>query len=245
MRTAEPRTRAAKTVAQARKTPRAMRAIVLAYHEEEVPALKDNGEPYADGRTVIQRKLDGEGNPIPAVVRTFRVAPFPKIQVFIDRNLVKHETELAEGELDWSSGAITVGEQEFDEEGNLEQILHLSHDKQLGHNYRAPGFSYRDGKIMFTTRAARTPNAYVPRFNIMAEGAKRAPILTRWQMQADSPDAFWLDGVAPTKEQVEQQTKEWEDKRNARRRGEAVTNTPQPAAVTDDEGEDFSGDLDT
>lgn len=239
MRTAQPRTRAAKAVAQERKYPRAMKGVVLAYHQDEKQVFLKADEEIAE-------RIGGKvGDKIPAVIRTFRVAPFDKVEVFIDRSMIEHQRPLKEGELDWSSGAVTVGEQEYDEEGNCIQILHLSHDKQRQHLFRDKNHSYADGKIVFGTRAARSPNAYVPRFNIMIEGPKRAPILNRWQMQADSPDAFWLDGKAPTQEQVNQQTKEREEARDARRRGSAVTNTPQPVAVSDEEGEDFSGDLDT
>ena len=220
MRTGPKRGGGPKDVAADRKSPRAMKQLVLAYHEDE------------DGNQL----LDENDEPIPAVAQTFRVAPFPKTCVFLDRDLKEHRFEIEEGELDWSSGAVTVGMQYFDEDGELMQIVHLSHDRQFSHNWKK--CEYKDSKIRYFGTTARSPNAYIPRFNILATGKKRAAILGHWQAMADSPDATWLDGRAPTVEEIEAANKAREEAEAAKQRGNQ-TDTPQPAGVTDD-GEDFN-----
>lgn len=220
MRTGTPRRGGPKEVAQDRKSPRAMKVLVLDYHQD------DNGKLLKDEA----------GKKIPAIAQTFRVNPLPeKTCVYVDRDLVEHRWELEEGELDWSSGAVTVGMQYFDEDGELIQIVHLSHDRQYSHNYKKS--EYGKGEIRFYGTTARSANAYIPRFNLMATGKKRAAILDQWQAMADSPDATWIDGRAPTAEEITEATKAREEARDAKKRG-AQTDTPQPAGVT--EGEDFN-----
>jgi len=200
-----------------------MKQLVLAYHEDE------EGEPL----------LDADDKPIPAVAQTFRVAPFDKVCVFLDRDLKEHRWDLETGELDWSSGAITVGMQYFDEDGELMQIVHLSHDRQYSQNFKK--CEYREGKIRYFGATARSGNAYIPRFNILATGKKRAAVLSHWQAMADSPDATWLDGRAPTLDEVTAATEAREAAMEAKQRGNQ-TDTPQPAGVVD-EGANF-GNLD-
>jgi hypothetical protein len=212
----------AKAVAAERKYPRAMKALTLAYHQDE------------KGKDL---KIDGEK--VPATVLTLRVAPFDKTMVIIDRQLDEHRVPIKEGELDWSTGSVTVGMQFFDPEGNCVAITHLSHDKQLSHDWT--NCNYREGRIKYFASAARTPNAYAPRYNPLAQ--KPAAIIALWQAMADSPDATWLDGRAPTQEEVTAQTAEREEAQKNRQRGR-TTETPdatrqlEPAHI-DDEGETF------
>ena len=219
MRTGTQRRGGPKQVAEDRKSPRPMKALVLAFHEDE------------EGNDL----LNENGEKIPAIVQTFRVAPFEKLCVFIDRSLKEHRWTLEEGEIDWTSGAIAVGMQYFDEDGQLIQIVHLSHDRQYSHDFRKSEYAKREIQYFGTT--ARTSNAYLPRFNIVATGTKRAAILNHWQSMADSPDATWIDGRAPTQEEVTKATEEREKAKEAKTRGNQ-TDTPQPAGITD--GEDFN-----
>lgn len=212
----------AKKVAQERKHPRPIKVLPIAFHEDEKgKVLKDE-----------------EGKPIVAIARTFRVAPFDMIALFVDSQCNEHRLELKEGELDFTSGTVCVKEEEYDADGNLLAFHNLSHEMQRRPNMRASNFA--DGHIAFSRSLQNSPNAALSRFN--PHTAKRAGILDVWQMQADSPDATWLDGRCPTKKEVAEAQKEYEERKADRRRGRTTTSPTQtqPAGVIEDEeGENF------
>jgi hypothetical protein len=214
VRQAEKRTGGAKAVAAERKYPLPIRCLIMSYHEDE------------------------EGNQgEPAVIRAFRVTPYTKTIIFVDNQCVEHRYQAEPGELDWTSGMVCVKEEEYDEQGNLLLIHPLSHEMQRRPNSSRSDF--RAGKIVWTRGLSSSPNAVKARVSPVAK--KPAGIIAQWQAQADSPDAYWLDGAPPTEEQVAAAQKEYEEKRAANQRG-AQTNAPQtqpePQAVAEG-GDDF------
>ena len=224
MKMGKKRAAGAKAVAAERKYPRPVKILPIAFHEDEKGKILK----------------DVEGNPIVAIARTFRVAPFDKTALFVDSQCNEHRLILKEGELDFTSGTVCVKEEEYDEDGNLLAFHNLSHEVQRRPNMRASNF--RDGKIAFSRSMQNSPNAVLSRFN--PHTAKRAGILDVWQCQADSPDAYWLDGACPTKEEVAAAQKVYEEKKAERANGRRTTSPTQgqtqPAGVVEDEeGEDF------
>ena len=201
------------------KLPKPVKNLVVAYHENE------------KGETL----KDADGNPLPAIIRSFRVCPMDMTVDFMDAQANVHKITCKKGELDWRNGVVTVKETELDEEGNVLVIHNLSHECQYTLNVARSNFA--TGALCYNRRKTQR---YIPRFNVHA--TKKATILSFWQAQADSPDATWLDGKPPTKAEYEQAQKEY-----LARKAEAAKNRAlgqqqnQPATVTDgdDDGETF------
>jgi hypothetical protein len=228
MRTANKR--AAKRVAAERADlPRSKKVLVVAYHEDE------KGKPL---------KNDA-GEPIVALRRVYQVAPYSKTCLFYDSQCTEHRFELEEGELDFTSGLVTVKEEEYDEEGNFLASHNLSHEVQYMPNFKQSNM--KGGEIAFTRKLQSSPNACKSRFN--PHVAKRAGIILAWQAQADSPDATWIDGRKPTEEEVAQAQAAYEERKAERQRGRATTSPTQkqpaggPDPVHDEEGETFDDDF--
>lgn len=207
---------AVKDVAADRKYPRPVKVLTIAWHED------------AKGKRTV-----------PAINRTFRVTPYDKTCVFVDSQGDEHRFPMKAGELDFTSGMVCVKEEEYDENGDLLAIHNLSHEVQRRPNMRASNF--KDGKVAWTRGLANSANACLSRFNPLAK--KRAGILVQWQAQADSEDATWLDGRAPTLEEVTAAQKEWEEKKVkgklAKQTDAANPEEGEPVGVADGEGEDF------
>jgi len=212
---------------------------------------KDRADsPRALKKIIVSTHEDGS----PHIIRTYRVHVADETVKVFDRELNEHTIEAKKGELDWSRGS-TVGEQIFMPGAEKPvAIISLSHDKQYSvqaaqftvfdkklNRRRASRTDFKAERVEFSGWTVKSPNAWVPRFNIFND--EPAEILNLWQMEADSPDAKWVDGKAPTLEDLAANQKEYEEKKAARKArkltGAATGDNSGGPKGADDMGDDF------
>ena len=238
----------AKEVAKDRKSPRPLKALVLSYYDD------DKGKP---------------DKARPHIVRTYRVHVADETVKVFDRYMNPHTIEAKKGDLDWSRGS-TVGEQIWSDDPERDTplaIISLSHDEQFGvinprwtvdvwklnlttKKYEKTGekrvsrTNYANESVEFSNWTVNSPNAFIPRFNIFKPEELQTPVLELWRMEANSPDAKWVDGKAPTLEDLAEKQEEYEKKtaaRKARKLTGAATTGDDSAGPTgaDDMGDNF------
>ena len=221
--------RSAKAVAEARKLPRPIKILVLAYHEDE------KGKPTT-----------------PMLERHFWVVGgvAEKICVHVDGQAKEHRFPMARGELDWSSKVCTVQDLEYDEEGKLLTITNVSHEQQYRMNTGST--NWNDWKFAYNTygtdRSGRSNKlARIPRFKVYPDpktGRRNlAGIIVHWQAQADSPDATWIDGKEPSSKQMETLQAEWDARGKKEAEKQAVGAATGPTDPSEMEGEDFDNGI--
>ena len=217
-------------VAGERKEPRPIRQLVLAYHEDE----------------------DGNPTDQPMIVRSFRVVIGSKTMTVYNRACEHTRIPAEHGQLDFSrpvhESEITVRDAEFDPDGNCLLIINVSHEIQY-RSGRGSTFIGENARTTYTTKQADSPNSIMPRINMLKSGKGNgilAGAVVQWQQQADSEDAIWIDGKAPTveeenvrQEKLAKQRAEWATQRAYGRQAAPVGGPTGPTEVG---GEDF-GDV--
>lgn len=221
------KTMEAKAVAKDRQAPRPIKGVVVSYFED------DNGKP--------DKKR-------PHIVRTYLVHVADETVKVYDRYLNEHQIEAKAGDLDFSRG-MTVCEQIYSPTNSEKPIaiVCLSHDQQFGvinsrwtvdREYgqtipkRASRTNYSEDKIEFGPWFAKSPNALLPRFNIFRPDEDQTAVLALWRAEANSPDAFWVEGE-PTLDQVQASDKAREERRAA---AKARKTSGQPVQVSTEAG---------
>jgi len=215
--------RSAKSVAEDRKIPRPIRVLVLAYHEDE------------KGKRTL-----------PMIERHFWVvAGMPQKQVqWTDSQGKVHTIPTDEGVLDFSNKCVTVQDLEYDAEGTLLTITEVSHEPQYKLNTKAMGSDDWSARRYKFLRGQKFPAMFhLPRFNMTAK--KLAGAIHQWQAQADSPEATWIDGKAPSKTQMASLQAEWDARDAARAEKQAVgaATSTGPTDPSELPGEDYDNGI--
>ena len=183
-------------VAGERKEPRPIRELVLAYHED------------AKGKPILDK---------PMIVRSFRVVIDKKDMTVFNRDCEHLTIPAQDGWLDFSQpthdSEVTVRDAEYDEDGKCVIVTNVSHDVQLKGFSQNRQYSGPNCRIKFSRNPSDTPNAFVPRVDLLRSGPTvgfNSGVIRMWQAQADSPDATWLDGKKPTVESEVERVKKLE-----------------------------------